>query len=194
MKENSKKFMNISIWVTTILLMIRCLISLPDIQIMLKSGQLISLCYSVFGFVGETIGMAAIIMAVFNKWGWKWKLFRWLHNVPILASKYTGTFISDYDGKERSGNIIIHQTFLTVTVQLKTCESFSRSIIASFCEVQNVSYLVYTYQNDPRAEIQDQSPIHYGTAMLDVTEPMTLEGNFYTGRKSRGSMKFSVEK
>ena len=133
-------------------------------------------------------------MAVFNKWAWKWKWLHWIHDVPVLARNYNGTFISDYDGVKRFGMLVINQTFLTVTVQLKTDESNSRSLTASFSEVQSVKHLIYNYQNDPRAEIQDRSPIHYGTAMLNVSNPMILEGNYFTGRKSRGSMKFEAVK
>lgn len=50
--------------------------------------------------------------------------------------------------------------------------------------------LVYIYFNEPRAEIQDRSAIHYGTAMLKISKHKELTGNYYTGRNSKGSMKF----
>jgi hypothetical protein len=194
MNNNARKFMNINIWLTTILLLIRCLVSWTDVKNMWETGHIFSLGYNFLGFIGEAIGIAAIVMAVFNKWAWKWKWLHWMHDVPVLARNYKGTFISDYDGVKRFGMLVINQTFLTVTVQLKTDESNSRSLTASFSEVQSVKHLIYNYQNDPRAEIQDRSPIHYGTAMLNVSNPMILEGNYFTGRKSRGSMKFEAEK
>lgn len=161
---------------------------------MWEAGHIFSLGYNFLGFIGEAIGIAAIVMAVFNKWAWKWKWLHWIHDVPVLARNYNGTFISDYDDVKRFGMLVINQTFLTVTVQLKTDESNSRSLTASFIEVQSVKHLIYNYQNDPRAEIQDRSPMHYGTAMLNVSNPMILEGNYFTGRKSRGSMKFEAVK
>lgn len=194
MNNNARKFMNINIWLTTILLLIRCLVSWPDVKNMWETGHIFSLGYNFLGFIGEAIGIAAIVMTVFNKWAWKWKWLHWMHDVPVLARNYNGTFISDYDGVKRFGMLVINQTFLTVTVQLKTDESNSRSLTASFSEVQSVKHLIYNYQNDPRAEIQDRSPIHYGTAMLNVSNPMILEGNYFTGRKSRGSMRFEAVK
>lgn len=194
MNGNARKFMSISIWLTAILLLSRCLISWTDVKTMWEAGHIYNLCYSFFSFIGEAIGAAAIIMVLFNKWAWKWKWLRWMHDMPVLAKKYNGIFISDYDGEKRSGVIVIDQTFLTLAVQLKTSESHSRSLVASFCEVQSVRYLIYTYMNDPRAEIQERSPMHYGTAMLDASNPMMLEGNYFTGRKSRGSMKFEAVK
>lgn len=194
MNNNASKFMNINIWLTIILLLIRCLVSWTDVKNMLETGHIFSLGYNFLGFIGEAIGIAAIVMAVFNKWAWKWKWLHWMHDVPVLARNYKGIFISDYDGVKRFGMLVINQTFLTVTVQLKTDESNSRSLTASFSEVQSVKHLIYNYQNDPRAEIQDRSPIHYGTAMLNVSNPMILEGNYFTGRKSRGSMRFEAVK
>ena len=194
MNDNARKFMSISIWLTAILLLVRCLISWTDVKSVWEAGHICSLCYNFFSFIGEAIGVAAIIMTVFNKWAWKWKWLRWTHDTPVLAKNYKGTFISDYDGVKHSGIIIINQTYLAMAVQLKTDESSSRSLTASFSEVQSVRYLIYTYQNDPRAEIQERSPIHYGTAMLNVSNPMILEGNYFTGRKSRGSMQFEAVK
>lgn len=194
MNDNVRKFMSISIWLTAILLLMRCLVSWVDVKNMWEARHIFSLCYNFFGFIGEAIGTAAIIMMVFNKWAWKWKWLSWIHHIPVLAKEYKGTFISNYDGVARLGTIIINQTFLAVAVQYKTDESSSRSLTASFCEVQSVQHLIYTYQNEPRAEIQDRSPIHYGTAMLDASNPMILEGNYFTGRKTGGSMKFESVK
>ena len=194
MNENFKKFVSISGWLTAILLLVRFLISWADVKDMWEGGNVLNLGYNFFGFIGEVIGVVTIVMAIFNKWAWKWKWLSWTHNVPVLAKKYNSTFVSDYDGMEYSGRIAIDQTFLNVTIQFKTDESISRSLIASFSELQCAQHLIYTYQNDPRAEIQDRSPMHYGTAILNVSDPMILEGNYFTSRKSRGSMKLEAVK
>lgn len=176
-----------------VLLLARIFISWTDVKTMWEAAEVLSLCYCFFGYIGEAIAVGALLMTGFNKWAWKWRGVRRVHNIPVLAKEYQGALVSDYDKVERPGTILIKQTFLSVAVQLKTDESSSRSLTASFNEVQNVRYLIYTYQNDPRAEIQERSPIHYGTAMLDASNPMILEGNYFTGRNSRGSMKFKAE-
>ena len=56
--------------------------------------------------------------------------------------------------------------------------------------VEILTKLIYTYLNNPRAELQ--SPIHYGTVIIDIDNPNRLEGNYYTGRKTRGSMRFET--
>ncbi|MBQ6626301.1 MAG: hypothetical protein IIX27_03315, partial [Ruminococcus sp.] len=63
-------------------------------------------------------------------------------------------------------------------------------VTATIDNRDNVQHLIYTYQNEPKGEIQDRSPIHYGTAILDVTNPNEIKGNYYTSRNSRGSMTF----
>jgi len=190
MTESHKKFATISVWLTAILLLIRCFLSWVDVKYLWEGGMHFNLCYTFFGFVGEAIGVAAIMMAIFNRWAWKWKWLRWMHNVPELSKTYTGTIVSDHDKITRDGNLLINQSFLAVTLQLKTDESYSRALTATFIELQSVQYLFYVYQNEPRAEIQNQSPMHYGTAMLNTTNPMLLEGNYYTGRNTKGSMSF----
>lgn len=192
MNENIKKFISISTWVAAFFLLIRCFLSWGDLQNMVESREFSDLCYGLFGFLGESIGVTGVIMAIFNKWAWRWTWLRWTHNHPILAQKYRGTLISDFDQIKREGFLTINQTFLSIDIQFKTAQSYSRSLTASFNQLNGVQYLIYTYQNDPRGEILDQSPIHYGTAMLDVTNAFELEGNYFTGRKTRGSMNFSA--
>ena len=126
MSDNAKKFVDISLWLTAILLLVRFLISWTDVKDMWEAGHIFNLCYNFFGFIVEAIGMTAIVMVVFNKWAWRWRWLRWIHDVPVLAKNYNGTFIS------------------------------------------------------------------YGTAMLNVSNPTILEGNYFTGRKTRGSMMFEA--
>ena len=63
MNDNTKKFVNISIWLTAILLLVRFFISWTDVKNMCETGHIFSLCYNFFGFIGEAISAAAIIMA-----------------------------------------------------------------------------------------------------------------------------------
>ncbi|MGT2797676.1 Cap15 family cyclic dinucleotide receptor domain-containing protein [Streptococcus intermedius] len=84
----------------------------------------------------------------------------------------------------------MEQSFFTVKVKLKTSESSSNSITASIVNDNGTQKLIYTYLNNPRAELQ--SPIHYGTVIIDIDNPNRLEGNYYTGRKTRGSMRFET--
>lgn len=71
-----------------------------------------------------------------------------------------------------------------------TIESHSNSITAVIENVNNEKQLIYTFINTPKAELQDGSAIHFGTAMLCIDDPKRIRGNYYTSRLTRGSMDF----
>ena len=116
--------------------------------------------------------------------------------MPILAKKYKGKirFHWDNQDQERDSVIGIEQTFLNVIVKFGTDESSSNSVIATIETINNEKQLIYTYLNTPRAEIQDRSAMHFGTAMLNVDDSKHITGNYYTTRLSRGSMDFEAIK
>ena len=172
---------------------LRCIIALVVFKSIAKSNNVIEFIYSIFGYAGEAFSFASILMTLFNKYLWKNRYFKWLAGgMPVLAKKYTGTisFIWKEKPQTRESEIIIEQTFLKVAVKLNTSESSSNSITASIEIINGEKQLLYTYLNTPRAEIQDRSPIHYGTAILKLDNPDRLIGNYYTSRLSRGSMDF----
>lgn len=193
MTETSKKFMTMSIWVAIVLFALRCWIGWGDLSTAVAEKKTVECGYSIFGYAGEAIGVATLFMACFNKWFWRWKPLNWLSGgMPVLAKKYKGKIRFHRDGidLEYDSEISIEQTFLNVTVKLGTDESSSNSVSATIKEENGSKMLIYSYLNTPRAEIQDRSAIHYGTAMLNVDNPKHLTGNYYTTRLSRGSMDF----
>lgn len=193
MDSNWKKFLQISLWLTVILFLIRLLISWSDVTQLLSDHSIGELTYSLFGYIGEAIGASAVLMALFNKWLWKTRLFSRIHKCPILHKKYTGEFVSDYDQKTRAGTLTVRQTFLTIAVRFISGESSSKSITASFEDTDTFPTLVYTYINEPKGNIQERSPKHYGTVVFDVSDPDHITGNYYTDRKTKGYMDFLAD-
>ena len=114
--------------------------------------------------------------------------------MPVLAKRYKGKirFNREDRDQELDSEIGIDQTFLNIAITLETVESSSNSVTAAIKNENGSKMLIYTYLNTPRAEIQDRSAIHYGTAMLRVDDPKHLVGNYYTSRVSRGSMDFEA--
>lgn len=195
MTEATKKFMKMSIWAVLVLFALRCLIGWGELSEIKQSADVVKGCYVLFGYAGEAIGVAALFMAVFNKWLWKWKPLNMIAGgMPVLAKQYKGTIRFKREGKEqeRDSKISIKQTFLTIIVKVYTAESSSNSVTATIETINNDKQLVYTYLNTPRAELQDQSSIHYGTAMLTIRDSKHLSGNYFTIRLSRGSMDFEA--
>ena len=194
MSSNWEKFVKFSIWISLILFCVRTIISWSDIYNMILQQNIASVAYNVIGYIGEAISASTILMLIYNKWAWKWKVLRWTHNVPVLYKCYYGSFVSSYDNSTREGKITICQTFLKVSLVFKTKESKSGSITASIVEVNSVPTLIYTYQNTPRGDIQEKSPIHYGTATFDISNTEAIDGEYYTGRKTTGHMEFRAYK
>lgn len=197
MAEVSKKFMTMSIWVAIVLFAFRCFLGFGNLCMAVTEKEIFECVYSVFGYAGEAVGGTVLLMAGFNKWFWKWKPLNMLAGkMPVLAKKYKGRirFTIDSQDRELDIEIGIVQTFLNVTVKLGTDESNSNSVTATIKEENGSMMLIYTYLNIPRAEIQNKSAIHYGTAILNVDDPRHITGNYFTTRLSRGSMDFvSVE-
>ena len=100
---------------------------------------------------------------------------------------------SDYDKSERRATLEIRQTLTLIHITLITDESKSRSLSASIDEILGEVQLTYCYLNTPKSEYRERSEIHYGTATLSITGSKTLEGQYYTDRKTRGDMTFISE-
>lgn len=196
MTESSKKFVMISIWLAIILFALLCWIGWSDLSTAVTEKKLLEFGYSVFRYGSIAIGFTVLFMAAFNKWLWRWKPLNWLSGgMPVLGKKYKGKIWFHWNNREQEcdSEINIEQTFLNVNVKLGTDESFSNSVTATIKEENGSKMLIYTYLNTPRAEIQNRSAIHYGTAMLNVDDPKHLTGNYYTSRLSCGSMEFKED-
>lgn len=195
MNEATKKYIRLSIWVVVILFLARCWLGWDEVKTVIEEKQTLKCLYTTYGYVGEAIGVAAIVLFVFNKWAWRIKPFNALAGgMPILAKRYIGTikYILGQQEHTKNAHLSIEQSFLNVSVKLETDESTSNSINASIESIHNETQLIYIFINEPRAELHERSAIHYGTAMLRVSNPDRITGNYYTGRCTRGSMVFDA--
>lgn len=182
MDSKHKSFGKKTMWVAIIAFAIRCFISWAALT---SNPNL----YSVFGYAGESIGIAVVVMAIYERYLWRFNPFE---DTPVLSKKYTGTLISSYDGIRRDATLTIRQTLLSVHVTLISGESKSTSTFASINEVFGEKQLIYTYLNTPKSEFRSRSEIHFGTATLCVDNPQKLNGQYYTDRKTVGDMDFSA--
>lgn len=170
-----------AMWVLLLLFTARCLLSLSE----LKQGFI---AYTLFGYAGEAIGVAAILVALYDHWLWK---IDPTVKTPVLKKKYTGTIRSTWNGQEYPAEMEIKQSYLSVRVILKTQESKSKSLIASVDEIEGEQQLIYCYLNTPTASVRDRSAMHFGTAMLGVDKPEEISGTYFTDRKTTGDMHFT---
>ena len=192
MRESYKKFVTYSIWVAIILFAIRCVIAKNEIGDCISRATWGILGYNVFSYAGEAIGLMFLVMAFFNKVAWRWRFINRLVDMPILAKQYSGSFVSDWQDKNETfeASLEVKQTFLNVSIVLKSGESRSYSVLSAIDTKGDSKRLVYNYQNEPKAELANRSTIHKGTAELWIETDGTLAGNYYTNRKTGGSMSF----
>ncbi|MEE1138433.1 MAG: hypothetical protein U0M02_08150 [Acutalibacteraceae bacterium] len=184
MKEQYKKLINICMWCGIALFAIRCAFSWESIVTNVS-------IYDLYGYAGEAIAVAAIFGILYERVIWKFNPFE---KTPKLSKEYNGTIKSDFDNIERPATLRIKQTLLSINITLITAESKSNSLSASIDNILNETKLTYCYLNTPKSEFRKRSQIHYGTATLSLTDPTTLEGQYYTDRATTGDMIFKASK
>lgn len=167
------------------------------IAIFLLTQDLSSIDFSkALSHISTTISINIIFWLVFIKWLWKLRLFfPWLVQVPNFSGKWEGTVKSNWGNGAQNPipmEITIEQTFLNIQVRIKTEESRSSSIGASFNidKDRGQQQLFYSYLNTPKPGVRERSEIHYGSALLlfegfDVNE---MEGEYWTSRETTGEM------
>jgi hypothetical protein len=183
MEKKYGKLINIGMWITIVLFVLRCVISWDNISAGVTA-------YELFGYAGEAIGLAVILTALYERKLWRYNP---REEMPKLASRYVGTFVSTYDDVTRDGTLDIKQTLTTVSVIFSTKESKSRSLSASIDDILGEKQLTYCYINQPKSEFRHRSEIHYGTAILTISEDGSLKGQYFTDRKTLGDMEFVAE-
>lgn len=146
--------------------------------------------------VSTTISINIIIWMLFIAWAWKWKIFYpWLVPFPNLSGNWEGTIKSNWKEKELEPipiEVSITQNFFNVQVRIKTKESRSYSIGASF-DIDNergFQQLFYTYLNTPKAGVRERSEIHYGSTILnfDGFKVTKMDGEYWTDRETTGEI------
>ncbi len=146
--------------------------------------------------VSTTISINIILWMIFIAWGWKLKIFYpWLVPFPNLSGDWKGTIKSNWKDKELEPipiEVSITQNFFNVQVRIKTKESRSYSIGASF-DIDNergFQQLFYTYLNTPKAGVRERSEIHYGSTILnfDGFKVTKMDGEYWTDRETTGEI------
>lgn len=144
--------------------------------------------------ITTSISFTAIIVVLFVSWAWRWRIFRgWLVPIPNLNGKWEGSIKFKDNGENHTRKVFvdIKQTFLSIVVRFRSKESTSISICGSFNidEKRGIKQLIYSYQNDPDANIRETSPVHYGTTKLDIgSDSKSLIGEYWTSRKTMGTI------
>jgi len=132
---------------------------------------------------------------LFVTWFWRFKIFqKWLVPFPYLAGSWKGELITVFKSDELviPLKIIIEHNYFTIQIKFQTNESKSVSICGMFDidKDRGLRHIVYSFLNLPNTTVRDRSAIHYGTARLEISDDArTLEGEYWTSRKTTGHMK-----
>lgn len=183
MKDGVEKFIKSTVWVAIIFFGSRCGVSWKSIV------ENISI-YDLFGYAGEAVGLATVIMAAYERWLWRINPFE---TTPALKKIYTGKIVSSYDNIERPIELYIKQSLLSVQITMVSAESRSNSLSASVTGINGENSLIYHYLNTPQSKYRDRSEVHYGTAVLTIIDGTMLKGRYYTDRKTNGDIELIVK-
>jgi hypothetical protein len=130
------------------------------------------------------------LYALFDRYLWR---NRFVHKlglvrIPDLTGRWRGYLLTSFDGHAKRHELMIHifQSWTQITVYLTTPTSMSRSS-AAVIQVDDPegAALVYQYQNQPLADAMRTMHMHYGTAMLRISNGGCLAGDYYAGRDRR---------
>ena len=138
----------------------------------------------------SSIAFYGALYAVFDRYLWRNSFVRKLGlvRIPDLTGDWRGYLITSFDGHAKRHELMIHifQSWTQIVVYLTTAVSMSRSCVAviQIDDPEGVS-LIYQYQNQPLANAMKSMHMHYGTAMLRISDCDSLEGDYYAGRDRR---------
>jgi hypothetical protein len=138
----------------------------------------------------SSLGFYGVLYALFDRNLWR---NRFVHKlglvrVPNLTGRWRGFLTSSFDGHTRRHDLIINifQSWTQISVFLATETSVSRSCAAviQLDDPEGLA-LIYQYQNQPLANAMRTMHMHYGTAMLRMSNCENLTGDYYAGRDRR---------
>jgi hypothetical protein len=129
----------------------------------------------------------AVLYALFDRHLWAHPLMRKLGLVktPNLTGFWRGHLTSSFDNHAKRHDLCleIFQSWTQISVFLSTATSFSRSCVAviQVSDPEGIA-LIYQYENQPLANATRTMHMHFGTAMLRMSDGSKLTGDYYAGR------------
>lgn len=178
MNDNMKKFIVKGFWIVILLFIIRCIISQP-----------IS-AYDFFGFAGEAISVALIVLGVYECWLWQYNP---LERIPKIKGEYIGSIEYSYNGSfdKKTTKITIRQSLLSINIKMSTDEITSSTITSNLILENDGYVLYYTYITNPKSKYSKENPIQYGTCRVNIVNNKELQGVYWTTRQTIGDITLS---
>lgn len=154
---------------------------------------------------GTVVGAVSIALIIFDAWAWRLPIFRgWLIKRPVLQGTWRTELQSDWLNPETGGGVplincftVIRQTASKLSIRLITAESKSETVSAGIEVCADGTFEVScNYRNKPKSLYRYRSEVHYGSMLLSAESatPNRLEGEYWTDRKTTGSLVLSDRK
>jgi len=178
MKEEQKRLINYTIWLGIVIAALLCWVD--------KSQLTASPVKTLLGAASKSVTISLGFAFLYERYFWRYNP---LESRPKLAKVYEGELESTFDQTKRSLKLEIKQTLFSTYVRFNTRESQSDALSSEIIKLNGQFSLVYTYLNTPEMQFIERSPMHFGTAILNIRENLVLDGNYFTGRKTTGHMK-----
>jgi hypothetical protein len=142
------------------------------------------------------VAVAGGLVWLYDTWLWRVPPVTWLLRRPDLRGTWRTEIRSDWVNPETGAKVppiaafmCITQTASTLHLRQFTAESVSVTRAAAFAPEEDGAHsLAAVYHNDPRSDVRHRSAIHYGGMRLRVTGRDTLEGDYWTDRKTSGRL------
>ena len=169
------------------------------VVVAIVTNRVLEECHFEYGWLvsAPTVGGAfAILLAVFDKWAWRWK---WLHvlkaiSTPVIEGKYEGILRSTWDGApDVQVRVLIEQRWLRILIRFEVLESEtskSKSVTAAVYGLgHHDASLTYTYSNRIRPGFADDDMSdHDGMADVTIDQHGRLEGRYFNARGRQGTL------
>ena len=147
-----------------------------------------------------TIVLYAVM--AFDLWLWKIPLLHnWFVKRPVIAGTWRVEIRSNWKNPETgigiapvAGYMVIRQTFSTLSLRLLTEESSSELVGTEIvCSTDGLYCVSGVYRNEPRFQVRERSPIHYGAVWLRILDEPSQKviGHYWTDRDTAGEMELT---
>jgi hypothetical protein len=153
-------------------------------------------------YLSTAIVVVLYAVMLFDLWLWKLRILHgWFVKRPVVDGSWKVELRSHWIDPTTgagvgpvNGYAVIRQTLSTLSLRLLTAESNSELVGTEIvCSVDGLYCISGVYRNEPRYEVRERSPIHYGAVWLRIIDEPSqrLVGHYWTDRKTGGEMELS---
>lgn len=135
----------------------------------------------------EATGYSVSGIIVYERLLWRYNP---LVNFPKLKKYYIGKLKYNFQGisGEKDIELEINQTFLSISIKLKTDEISSKTITSELLDENGEYVIYYTYVTNPSSKYSEKNPMQLGTCKLLVDNINSINGIYWTNRRTIGDL------